>query len=426
MRIIIIGAGLGGLTAAFCFARRGHNVIVVEQRKHLSPQGSGLGIRPGATRILHSWGLEPDMRAISDATPTVLLRDLKTGGIATRSVVENASEVPDWGTHRTNMIEMLYRKAIGAGVDMQFGKSVRMVNDDLQQPHVELVDGTVLRADMILAADGIWSRTRGQILGNEIVPNVSDITCYGIKLSAEQIFGNPAMAKSLTDNMAINIWMDEKTFVVGRWNQVLQVWSGRFGIQGESDSEQKSLWDEDGDIEWVRRWYRKKDTCPELMAALEMADDCDRWRLAEMPNLPGWSSKSGRIVLLGDSAHAMQPNAAQGYSMIVESIAVLEHLIEHANSHASERIPEIVRTWETIRKPRIERIKEYAKWNTAMFTGVPVASKSEVGKTMVKDLTHVAADMNAKFHSVAFVKWVLDFDAVQEAQRYLEDNRARL
>lgn len=145
-----------------------------------------------------------------------------------------------------------------------------------------------------------------------------------------------------------------------------------------------------------------------------------------MPNLQQWSSISGRIVLLGDSAHAMQPNAAQGYSLIVEDIGVLELLIDRAGSQASKKISNIVRVWEAIRKPRVERIKEYAKWNTAMYVGAPVAPKSQIGKSVVKDLNHVKPNMHASFHSSAFVKWTLDYDAVEEAQNYLDGNKARL
>ena len=98
MRIIIIGAGLGGLTAAYVFARNGkHTVTVLERNKDLSPQGSGLNTRPSASRLLHQWDLEADMVAISDSTPTVLLRDLKDGKLAMRSVLLNASAWPDHG-----------------------------------------------------------------------------------------------------------------------------------------------------------------------------------------------------------------------------------------------------------------------------------------------------------------------------------------
>lgn len=425
MKIIIIGAGLGGLSAALCFSRKGHDVTILEQRGTLTPQGSGINTRPGASRILHAWGLQKEMEAIADRTTNVSLRSLKHGGLV-RSVLENVSEVPDWGTQRTNLIEMLYRKALEVGADIQFGKSVRRVSESTTEAVVELSDGAKMHADLLLAADGVRSRIRDQILEPQVEPSVSDITLYGVIVGTDRINADATRANLPIENSSLNVWMGDRAFVVGRWYHTLQVWGGLFGIQGEFSSEQKGLWDEKGDIQWVREWYKKHGICTELMAVLEMADKCDRWKLVEMPDMPTWSSKHSRILLLGDSSHAMYPNAAQGFSTIVEDIAVLDFLIDRAGENASSNITEIAQVWETVRKPRVQRIKEYAKWMTAMFLGDDLPVKPAVAKNVVRDVSQVKPDMHATFTSSAFVKWTLDFDAVEEARRYVESNKARL
>ena len=65
----------------------------------------------------------------------------------------------------------------------------------------------------------------------------------------------------------------------------------------------------DGDIVFLRQHF--EGICPPLSAVLKLTTKCDRWKIAEMPSIPRWTSKSGRVILLGDAAHAMQPNAAQ-------------------------------------------------------------------------------------------------------------------
>lgn len=65
----------------------------------------------------------------------------------------------------------------------------------------------------------------------------------------------------------------------------------------------------DGDIVFVRQHF--EGICPPLSAVLSLATKCDRWKIAQMPNLPRWTSRTGRTILMGDSAHAMEPNAAQ-------------------------------------------------------------------------------------------------------------------
>ncbi|KAF6831818.1 salicylate hydroxylase, partial [Colletotrichum musicola] len=74
MEIIIIGAGLGGLCAALGLARKGHQVRVLEQRPSLAPVGGALNVRPGASKILHEWGLGADLERVSVNTPANVLR----------------------------------------------------------------------------------------------------------------------------------------------------------------------------------------------------------------------------------------------------------------------------------------------------------------------------------------------------------------
>lgn len=162
-----------------------------------------------------------------------------------------------------------------------------------------------------------------------------------------------------------------------------------------------------------------------------MANKCDRWKLAEMPDLPRWTSRDGRIALLGDSAHAMLPNAAHGFSQIVEDIAVLEYLVE---KHPSGIIADITRTWQSIRIPRVNRIKAFAAWNTRAFLGEgptnPLVGKAsgaaKQAPGQMKSLKTLPPDSSAPFHTSAFLKWVQAYDAVGEAEKYVQGPKARM
>lgn len=85
------------------------------------------------------------------------------------------------------------------------------------------------------------------------------------------------------------------------------------------------------------------------------------------------------------------------------------------NSEPSlEAIPQITDRWQRIRMPRVERIKAYAAWNHRMHMGEPLAPREGTEQRNMKSLKDVKPDMNANFHSSAFVKWAHDFDAVAE------------
>ncbi|KAJ0425237.1 FAD/NAD(P)-binding domain-containing protein [Aspergillus carlsbadensis] len=419
MKVLIIGAGLGGLTAALAFAQHGHEVVVLERREQLSPQGGSIMIRSGACSTLHQLGLEAALEAMSDRVPTTLVRDMTSGEIIKRYPVE-VSETPAWGTTRLDLMHLLYRKVVEAGVDVRFGHFVVDVHDNpgIERPFAELDGGQRIAGDMILVADGIKSRLRDKVISSSpgsYEPIVSDTTFYGFNVAVSDLNQHEGTAR-LTSQTDVNIWKGKCGYVVTRHNSKTQHVSFLYGVQSPTD--QKELWDEDGDIEYVRRIF--EGSCTELTIPLQIAQSCDRWRLAEMPRIPRWRTETGRVILLGDSAHAMHPNAGQGYSQIVEDIAVLRFLI-HDNDMKGRPLPEITKIWQDIRKPRVERISGFSNWKTQWFSG-ELAAFTQAGNwgEDARSLKEIAPNMDAPFESAAFLKWVLDFDAPAEARKYLE------
>lgn len=281
MKILIIGAGLGGLSASIAFARQGHTVILFESRSALSRAGGGINIRPGATRIMNTWSLSKDLEKIGDPTGSFLLRNMKTGVIATRSVLVDASEVTDWGTTREVLMQVLCERAKDEGARIVFGASVEDVSDDGSKASLILKDGEKYEADMILAADGIRSRIRYKILSDlncSLDPIIGDTTLYGIRVEAKDILGNPEMERLCVEKFAC-VWMGEGGFVVSRFNTTLQQFGGLFAMQSKTD--QKGLWDENGDIEQVRAFFKDR-SCEDLNAVLALSTKCDRWKLGEL------------------------------------------------------------------------------------------------------------------------------------------------
>ena len=145
--------------------------------------------------------------------------------------------------------------------------------------------------------------------------------------------------------------------------------------------------------------------------------------MTEVPDLARWTSKNGRILLIGDSAHGMHPNAAQGLSQIIEDIGALEVLF---SDHYRNQLPirDLTQAWEDIRKSRVERIKKYAEANTTMFLGKPSASQPRNRKigpspkaAEVRSFKDVVPDMFAPFSSAQFYKWAYDHDVVSEVKR---------
>ncbi|KAF7185659.1 FAD-dependent monooxygenase OpS4 [Pseudocercospora fuligena] len=208
--------------------------------------------------------------------------------------------------------------------------------------------------------------------------------------------------KSIVDDSELNVWTSSKGYAVLRYHPALHLFAGIFSVT-IPESEDTKLWDEDGDIEFLRENYKYHHAT--LKKILEISKSCDRWRLGEVPDLPTWTSKNGRLVLLGDSAHGMFPDAAQGFSMIVEDVAVLSYLL---SKHLELGVPEVTRLWEEV----------YSQGHES--EGNREATEKSAKTVSLKDLE---PDREADFMSPAFLKWAWGYDAVAEMKDHLKTRR---
>jgi len=167
VRIAIAGAGIGGMTLAALLDQRGHDVVVVEQAATFGEVGAGIQISPNGARVLSRLGLADDLARIGTVPERIVHRRWADDAIllATR---QGARPTERYGfayynVYRPDLVAVL-AAALG-GVDVRFGSEVIGARNEDGSAALDLADGTVIEADIVIGADGIHSAVREAAFG---------------------------------------------------------------------------------------------------------------------------------------------------------------------------------------------------------------------------------------------------------------------
>lgn len=227
-----------------------------------------------------------------------------------------------WLIHRADYQKILYDAALEAGVQVLLGTPIASLDENV--PRVLLQSGQELKADLIVGADGILSATRKSIAKNNVETLESPFCSFRASVPVDLINSDPTISHLMTD-ISGNMWMGPDADVVGypmrngeMYNFVL-THPGKVGI---------AKWNEPADVEELRNQYT--DWEPVVQQLLSHVTSCVKWKLASLPPLEKWVSESGRVVILGDAAHAM-PYLGQGAAMSIEDGAALAECLDRVS-----------------------------------------------------------------------------------------------
>ena len=255
---------------------------------------------------------------------------------------------PQYQCHRADLHAML-ANAFPAD-RLHTGHGLIGIADDGDRVEAEFENGTRIRADMLVGADGIHSAVRAALLGPDN-PRFTGCIAYRGLVPPERL-------RHLDLGATIQVWMGP-----GKHFVHYPVQAGRllnFVCLIEQDSWRRESWTDRGEVADALAAYA--DWHPHVRAIIESVEEMFIWALFDRPPLPRWSI--GRVTLLGDACHPMLPFMAQGAAQAIEDAATLTAIVARSGG---EDIPHALRLYEAARLPRTAQIQGLATQNKLRF-----------------------------------------------------------
>lgn len=311
-RIAFIGAGLGGTAGAGLMAKAGFNVKVYEQAPAFARMGAGIHLGPNVMKVMRKLGIEDELNRTGAHPDYWYSRDGITGDVMAQIPLGDYA-VSHYGAsyltvHRGDFHKLM-TDALPDGV-LEFNKKLSEIEDVGDKVVMKFTDGTTEEADFVIGADGINSKVRESLLGEEL-------PIYTGYVAHRAVFPTPIDSGALPFDMCCKWWDGDLHmmvyFVTSKKDEIYYV----TGVPVDSWDMDKS-WEhctKDEMRETFKGWHSS------VQALIEGTQEVTRWPLLERDPLPLWSR--GRLVLLGDACHPMKPHMAQGAAMAIEDAAML-------------------------------------------------------------------------------------------------------
>ncbi len=324
LKIGIAGGGVGGLAAAIACAQQGHDVTVFEQAKGFSRVGADINLTPNVVRAIDGLGAGDAIRR-TGAQPTFRIsRDWDTGLETSRLGMGNVAQAqygaPQVTIHRADILAALAEQF---PLDqIRFAQRIRSLTTDDQGVQLAFEDGHSETFDVVIGADGIHSRVRTALFGEEY-PRFTGVVSFRSVVPTERV-------KHVPEIEAFTKWWGptpQSQIVTFPLNQGKDTFI--FATTGQ-DSWTEESWTSEGDVNELRSFY--KDFHPDARALLDSCDSTLKSALYEREPLPQWSV--GTVTLLGDACHPMLPFMAQGAGMAIEDAVVLGRSLAGAGNRA--------------------------------------------------------------------------------------------
>ncbi len=337
MRILVVGGGIAGLTLTGLLQQRGFKPTLVEQIPEYGTVGYVIVLWPSGSRILKGLGVYRSLLDVGLQFTTYNVSD-ERGQMLRSYSVHNVTEKygPMLSTYRPDLINVI-KEAVDPD-SIRMSTTVDKIDQTNDEVYVTFSDGTEETYDLVVGCDGVRSKTRDLVFG--------DVPLSYSGMTGWSFWVKPNIAKTL---QIAEYWGTGKFFGIWPTKGRLSVFTSiRDNVQEPDPVESR--------IDRIQETFKNfGGLVPEILEGLNDPNEIFHGYYNDL-RMKKWHK--GRVVLVGDAAHAILPTAGGGVSMAMESAAVLVDELCRADSKYIEQAFE---SYITRRRSRVDKIQNQSR-----------------------------------------------------------------
>ncbi|TCD67182.1 hypothetical protein EIP91_000408 [Steccherinum ochraceum] len=336
LSLIVVGGGIGGLSAAVQLSRAGHSVTVLEGARATEDTGAGINVPPNAARILSNLGLGELLHKYGVYPSAIVYRRYENGQVLARhdaSQMQEKHGASYYNIHRGELIGGLIDLArTYEHTEVRFDSPVASVNppDNTEsKPSVTLKDGSKLYADIVIGADGIRSIVRPVVTGSSDRPSDTGDVAFRSLIPTDKMLADPDLAPLVVDQ-EVNVWLGPGRHIVAYNISGKKQYHLAIARPGDPSLYTNESWIVATEPEVMRDGFDGWE--PRVTKLFNLVEVANKRKLVDRPPILEWIHPSKRIILLGDACHPMLPYRAQGAAMAMEDAATLGVLFSYVST----------------------------------------------------------------------------------------------